>query len=221
MLATSCPSMLAILRTCYDQWHPGESKTLTSRFLSSTTTFRHPDSVFVLSSSTGIFLLADRIQRHLPTNPKNPDTHEYFHSSILEQTVIDPTLSEKLKRFPEFIDPMLELENEMKQIWPFNPTTNEAQKYSSTKTTLSVPQPPTLTRSTSWYDTLSKLPSAFFQTVSTVTQTINVTSGDKRNGLTTLFQSQTSEIQSVVVDGAGQTRTLTQIQGSALVTGKA
>lgn len=218
-LGTLCPSMLATSKIFCDLWRPGGSKNPMRQFLSVSTLFHAPNSILVLRSTTGIFLLADRIQRHLPTIPNNPDTHEYFHSSVLEQTVIDPTLAEKLKRFPEFVDPMLELEIEMKKNWPFDPTTTEAQKYSSVKTTLSVPQTPTLTRSTSWYDTLSRLPSVFFQTVSTVTQTINVTSSDDRNGLTTIFQSQTSEIDSVVIDSS-KTTSITQNTGN-LIAGRA
>jgi hypothetical protein len=82
-------------------------------------------------STTGIFIFASTLRRILPTSDVNTRTHEQIHSSVLEQSQLDPTLSATLKKFPALIAPLGELEQEVKTSWPYNPDTVEAKAYAA------------------------------------------------------------------------------------------
>jgi len=68
-------------------------------------------------SKTGIFSLADTIQRQIPIS-FNPVTHESIHPSILEQGVILPQLKSTLATYPDLIGQLMPLEQQAKQQWP-------------------------------------------------------------------------------------------------------
>ncbi|KZT30531.1 hypothetical protein NEOLEDRAFT_1053819 [Neolentinus lepideus HHB14362 ss-1] len=74
----------------------------------------------------GIFMLADRIQRQYPTST-NDITHEYIHSSVLEQKTILPALRNDIELNPALIPPLMPLEEEMKVSWPYKPGKHPAQ----------------------------------------------------------------------------------------------
>jgi len=109
-------------------------------------------------SSTGIFLLADRIKRELPSAPDDKETHEFFHSSILEQTKLDAALSEKLAKDPSLVAPLTELEKAIKEWWPYDPNSKQAQKYmAKLKKQEKLEAPvvaPVVAKSTSWIRSL-------------------------------------------------------------------
>ena len=70
-----------------------------------------------LSPKTGIFFLADSIQRQIPTS-FNPVTHESIHPSVLEQGIILPQLKNTLATYPDLIGQLMPLEQLAKQQWP-------------------------------------------------------------------------------------------------------
>lgn len=78
--------------------------------------------------ATGIFSLAHTIQRSLPTFTDNI-TEETIHLSVLKQASVYPALSELLKSNPSLISPLLPLEEEMKETWPFRPESSVVQSY--------------------------------------------------------------------------------------------
>uniref|UniRef100_A0A8H7YAL2 T6SS Phospholipase effector Tle1-like catalytic domain-containing protein n=1 Tax=Psilocybe cubensis TaxID=181762 RepID=A0A8H7YAL2_PSICU len=142
-------------------------------------------------SATGIFILADKIQRELPLTPNNVHTHETFHSSILEQETLDPTLAEKLANVPEFIEPLTSLEEAIKQYWPYDHNTPEAQAY-ATSVNMSPPVP-TLTRSPSWFTTL-------FRSISSSSLRITGTNAKASGQRTSVVQTKQSETITIQID---------------------
>jgi hypothetical protein len=66
---------------------------------------------------TGIYILADTIQRQIPTS-FNPVTHESIHPSIFEQSAILPQLKHTLATFPDLVGQLMPLEEQAKQQWP-------------------------------------------------------------------------------------------------------
>ncbi|KAF5313082.1 hypothetical protein D9619_003538 [Psilocybe cf. subviscida] len=80
---------------------------------------------------TGIFMLAFTLRRILPTSDVSTRTHEQIHSSVLEQSQLNPTLLATLKKFPALIAPLGELEQEVKTSWPYDPDTIEAKAYAA------------------------------------------------------------------------------------------
>ena len=77
------------------------------------------------SSRIGIFSIASKINRKLPTATDNV-THEYIHSSVLKQTVQNPTLQEDIKKNPKLVPALLPLEEEVKALWPI-PTPQKSE----------------------------------------------------------------------------------------------
>ncbi|KAF4622969.1 hypothetical protein D9613_001768 [Agrocybe pediades] len=82
-------------------------------------------------SLTGIFLLADKVQRELPVTADDPKTHEFLHPSILEQSQLDTELSDRLAKVPGLITPLTELEEQIKQRWPYDPSSKRALEYAA------------------------------------------------------------------------------------------
>ncbi|KAF8202905.1 hypothetical protein BJ912DRAFT_332860 [Pholiota molesta] len=85
-------------------------------------------------SKTGVFLLADTLQRTLPV-ALNPETHETIHSSVLEQTKLNPalaTLAKNVKACPELVAELMELEKHVKATWAYDATSPRAKKYAET-----------------------------------------------------------------------------------------
>ncbi|KAF8961004.1 hypothetical protein BDZ97DRAFT_1703631 [Flammula alnicola] len=82
-------------------------------------------------SATGIFLLADKTERTLPTMPNDPETHETIHPSVLEQMKLGPALSALLAQYPDLVCPLTSLEEQMKKKWPYDPNSKEAQDYAA------------------------------------------------------------------------------------------
>ncbi|VDC01832.1 unnamed protein product [Peniophora sp. CBMAI 1063] len=70
---------------------------------------------------TGIYALTSTTHRKLPTQ-LNPQTHEYIHSSVLEQKKLPDGLKETLSQHPELVARLLPLEEEVKVNWPYDPT---------------------------------------------------------------------------------------------------
>ncbi|KAI0004139.1 hypothetical protein BJV74DRAFT_763443 [Russula compacta] len=70
------------------------------------------------NSRTGIFVLADTIHRQFPTS-FNPTTHESIHPSVLTQSAMLPQLRDTLATHPDLIYPLMPLEQQAKQRWPF------------------------------------------------------------------------------------------------------
>ncbi|KZT72839.1 hypothetical protein DAEQUDRAFT_722452 [Daedalea quercina L-15889] len=84
-------------------------------------------------SCVGVFEIADRIQRQLPTEVDDPKTHEAIHPSVLQQTNLKdltPELDEILNKNPSLVCKLLPLEDELRKNW----------KVTGTKTT-AFPQP--------------------------------------------------------------------------------
>ncbi|TFY82651.1 hypothetical protein EWM64_g1362 [Hericium alpestre] len=77
-------------------------------------------------SISGVFKLADTIQRKLPVGI-NPVTHETVHSSVLQQDTILPQLKKTLDEHPDLLAPLLPLEEELKVNWHFSPDTAKAK----------------------------------------------------------------------------------------------
>lgn len=80
------------------------------------------------SPATGIFLLADKIQRPLPTVPNDPITHESIHPSVLHQPSVSPVLFRILALHPNIVSALLPFE-EMKVNWAYDPGSPSALAY--------------------------------------------------------------------------------------------
>lgn len=72
------------------------------------------------SPRTGIFSLANKITRQLPTSTDNV-THETIHPSVLEQDQILPQLKANLDRNPNLISELLPFEEDTRKNWPYVP----------------------------------------------------------------------------------------------------
>lgn len=83
----------------------------------------------IFSSATGIFVLANKTSREFPKGPNDPQTHETFHASILQQEKLCPVVDELLTAYPTLVAPLTNFESQIKQTWPYNPNTARAQKY--------------------------------------------------------------------------------------------
>lgn len=81
---------------------------------------------------TGFFVLANSIQRQIPTS-FNPGTHESIHPSILEQSAVLPQLKNTLATYPDLISQLMPLEQQAKQQWP--PPSGKHMKEDTTNTT--------------------------------------------------------------------------------------
>jgi len=68
-------------------------------------------------SRTGVFVLADTIQRQLPTSI-DPITHERIHPSVLKQGVILPQLKDTIAAHPDLVCQLMPLEQQAKEQWP-------------------------------------------------------------------------------------------------------
>jgi len=72
---------------------------------------------FGRSSRSGVFVLADTIQRQFPTS-FDPITHERIHPSVLMQSAILPQLANTLATHPDLVAQLMPLEQQAKQQWP-------------------------------------------------------------------------------------------------------
>ena len=70
------------------------------------------------SSSTGIFAIADKIKRPLPTE-YDRTTHERIHSSVQCQKTLSPQLQRLVVDHPDMVAPLLPLEEEIKMTWTY------------------------------------------------------------------------------------------------------
>ncbi|KAI0788471.1 hypothetical protein C8Q75DRAFT_234182 [Abortiporus biennis] len=77
------------------------------------------------NSMTGVYTIADKIQRTLPTVTDDV-THETVHASVLQQPQLNPTLQDNIKKNPLLVTPLLPLEEEIRNRWKVNPA--KAQK---------------------------------------------------------------------------------------------
>jgi len=68
-------------------------------------------------SRSGVFVLADTIQRQFPTSI-DPITHERIHPSVLMQSAILPQLANTLATHPDLVAQLMPLEQQAKQQWP-------------------------------------------------------------------------------------------------------
>ena len=84
----------------------------------------------IQSSKSGIFFLAQGIQRPIPTDT-NEVTNEWIHPSVREQAKIYPRLAHVLENHPHIVCQLLPLEEEMKMHWPFIEDSIAAKTYSS------------------------------------------------------------------------------------------
>ncbi|KAJ7786267.1 hypothetical protein B0H16DRAFT_25079 [Mycena metata] len=67
--------------------------------------------------ATGIYALAHKIQRTLPTATNNV-THETIHCSVLQQRSHAESLSIDLSQHPQLVAPLLPLEDALRRHWP-------------------------------------------------------------------------------------------------------
>ena len=81
------------------------------------------------SPLTGIFRLADKVQRPLPSEPNDPIMHESIHSSVLHQPSVSPVLSGILTSHPKIVSPLLPFEEEMKAKWAYDSSSPSALAY--------------------------------------------------------------------------------------------
>ena len=73
-------------------------------------------------------MLADAVQRTLPKQPHDPETHEFFHESLKKQSNLSAAVLEKLNN-PDFVAPLEPLEEQMKSKWPYDPNSHRAKAY--------------------------------------------------------------------------------------------
>jgi hypothetical protein len=71
---------------------------------------------FGRSSSTGVFVLANTIQRRLPTSV-DPVTHESIHPSVLMQSAILPQLANTMAAHPNLVCQLMPLEQQAREQW--------------------------------------------------------------------------------------------------------
>ena len=81
--------------------------------------------LIAFSPRTGIYALSAVTHRALPTQP-NPQTHEYIHSSVLQQKEPPKGLKETLDKYPQLLAKLLPLEKELKLNWPYDPAAQQS-----------------------------------------------------------------------------------------------
>lgn len=69
---------------------------------------------------TGIYMLADKVQRTIPTRTDDV-THETIHPSVRAQKTLSPALAADLQDNPGLVCELLPLEEELKKKWPYDP----------------------------------------------------------------------------------------------------
>jgi hypothetical protein len=72
------------------------------------------------SSTTGVFVLANTIQRRFPTSV-DPITHESIHSSVLMQSAMLPQLADTMAAHPNLVCQLMPLEQQAKEQWSLVP----------------------------------------------------------------------------------------------------
>ncbi|KDR84943.1 hypothetical protein GALMADRAFT_301820 [Galerina marginata CBS 339.88] len=152
-------------------------------------------------SATGIFRFADTIQRTLPISPNDPETHESFHSSILEQEKLDPSLRVRLNQCPELVADLAPLEVLMKTNWPYDPNSFHAQHYASKLKAQADIGSPNNVKTTSWIRTLLRTVSGTATSVNTTTttqETVVVEKRERRRTLVGIFDVSTSSSQNTL-----------------------
>ncbi|KAL4070904.1 hypothetical protein J3A83DRAFT_4093964, partial [Scleroderma citrinum] len=70
--------------------------------------------------STGIFVLAEKHVRCLPTRTDDI-THETIHPSVLDQVRLVPQLAQTIRENPSLVCRLLPLEEEVQKSWPYVP----------------------------------------------------------------------------------------------------
>lgn len=75
------------------------------------------------SPLTGIYSIATTIQRKLPTTP-DTRTNETFHPSILQQATPPGAVQVAIAQYPELLEHLMPLEEQLKQTWPYVPEVN-------------------------------------------------------------------------------------------------
>lgn len=64
--------------------------------------------------------MATTIARKLPSAP-DPRTNETYHSSVLRQHTPPAAVQVSVKQYPELLQKLMPLEEQLKQTWPFDP----------------------------------------------------------------------------------------------------
>lgn len=81
------------------------------------------------NSAVGIYSIAATTHRQIP-KADNPTTHETYHSSVLQQAMLDSNLVQTLNQNPTLIAPLLPLEDQLKATWKVSP--ERSKLYQST-----------------------------------------------------------------------------------------
>lgn len=81
-------------------------------------------------SCTGVFALAQVINRKLPTKV-NESTNEYIHPSVLGRIALYPTLEPVIKSNPELVCELMALEKQFKKFWEnaYDPEAQRSKTY--------------------------------------------------------------------------------------------
>jgi len=139
----------------------------------------------------GIFLLASKVERSLPTGPNDPETHQTIHASVLMQKKLNSSLSKILEKYPTLVEPLKPLEQSAKELWPYNPNSPQAKAY-SVKLKAQEAGLGTISKTASWIRTLMR----------SVSQT---SSSGGRGSKAVLYESREEDFS--VVGSASLTRT--------------
>lgn len=84
------------------------------------------------SPRVGIFTLADKITRQLPTVTDNV-THETIHPSVLNQAHVLPQLKTDIDNNPALVCGLLPAEEDLRKNWPFVPGKYPPKDYKTTE----------------------------------------------------------------------------------------
>lgn len=113
-LVTPCTLTPTTLDPCWRRYSPGASSLRMSAYHEFPHCLCITDSIG--SSITGVFKLAETIQRQLPTKTGFP-THESIHESVLEQKDLIPGLVEILEANASLVCKLMPLEEELRTNW--------------------------------------------------------------------------------------------------------
>ena len=129
-------------------------------------------------------MLASKVERSFPTCPNDPETHETIHASVLMQKKVNSSLAKVLEKYPTLVEPLKPLEQSVKELWPYDPSSPQAKVY-SVKLKAQEAGLVTISKTTSWIRTLMR----------SVSQTAS--SSGERGSRAVLYESHTENISLV------------------------
>lgn len=61
--------------------------------------------------------------------PNDDVTHEFIHESVLQQTACPPEVQALVKKYPEIVCPLGDVEKEFQKNWPYDKNSLRVQQY--------------------------------------------------------------------------------------------